>query len=146
MGGPGAHEDLPPRAPVEGLKVGSLLWQFDANRRVYRKDGKGRSIGSPSWREHWQQVEIVSETRMSWLIDTPGSGYLSWSSMKIAKKDFRDGKCPSGYALSEEQIDREAWVCGNAYHLGQLVARCGDYDTLKKIAEMVGYEDREPSK
>ena len=143
MGGPGAHEDLPESPASPELKVGSKLWQFDCNRRIYQKDAKGRSFGGPIWREHWRPAEGVGETRVSWIINTPGGGL--WDSVRVPKKDFRGGKCPRGFLLSEEAIDREAWVHDNASRLGHAVMRCGDYDTLKKIAEMVGYKDQEPS-
>lgn len=145
MGGPGCHEDLPksPPAPSPELKVGSKLWQFDHNRRVYRKDANGISTGGPIWREHWKPVEVVGETRVSWLISSSGAN-LRYAN-KVPKKEFRDGKCPSGYALSEESINREAWVHDNAWHIGQAVTRCQDYDLLKKVADLFGYKDKEPS-
>ena len=45
-----------------GVSVGSTVWVFDVNRRVYRerKPGETYAGGGPIWREHWAPRKIVS--------------------------------------------------------------------------------------
>lgn len=111
------------------LKVGSKIWRFSENRRIYRKDAQGRSYGGPIWREHWQQVEITGETSRSWIL----------RDKKIPKK----GPLPWGYALDEQTIDRAAWVHDNSYLISVEVARERDYDKLQQIAAIVGYKEKD---
>lgn len=122
------------------VKVGDPIWRFDHNRRVYRKNEHGDSVGGPIWRERWRRDEIVGETARSLLVGP------QWCQTKLPKSAFRDGGCPPGWALSEEHIDRLAWVHENAYRLGAVVQRLGDYEKLRAIAEIVGYKDAEPSR
>ncbi len=87
------------------LGIGSPIWFFDQNRRVYQKDERGHSFGAPIWREHWGRLEIIGETPRSWCLGLPGGRHIV---AKPPKSAFRDGACPRDYALSEEHIDRLA--------------------------------------
>ena len=106
-------------------KIGDPVWIFDINRRVY-KDGRG----GPIWREHWVKREVTGETSRSWIV---GKG---WEERKIPKK----GETPHDICWSEEEINRRAFVEEHSYRISEKVRRVTDYDTLKKIAEIVGYE------
>lgn len=110
--------------------VGMKVWAFDVNRRVYRRDENGRAVGGPIWREHWAPRFVIGETRVSWLVgDEFMLGKSEWFKRadKIAKKDW-----PGSLALSEEDIDRRAFVEGR-WALADRIKSCTDYDTLKKI-------------
>jgi hypothetical protein len=104
-----------------------FVWLFDRDRRVYNKDEKGRSTGGPIWREHWVKHEIVGETSRSW---------LTKRGQKVPKKGG------PGIAFDEAGINRRAFVRDNSYKISQAIARCDDYDTLVKIAEIIGYKPR----
>lgn len=110
--------------------IGMKLWEFDENRRVYARDKDGKCYGSPIWREHWVEVEILGETSVSWLV---GGSYLKdWPNAekradKLPKRNF-----PGKYAVSEEEIDKRAFV-EDRYRLAKMVDACHDYDTLKKV-------------
>lgn len=101
-------------------------WIFDENRRRYKVDENGRSVGGSIWREHWVKVDIVGETSRSWITDYHG--------LKVPKKGGR------GYAFCEADIDRMAFV-EKRYWIGEAVKRCTDYEILKRVAELVGYSD-----
>jgi hypothetical protein len=117
----------------EVRKVGSTVWIFDANHRVYRKGPDGRSLGGgPIWREHWVKREIRAETSRSWVIGE------HWSERKIAKK----GEQPWDVCWSEQEITERAYVHDNAPRIADLVTRLRDYDTLKKIAELIDYVEK----
>lgn len=97
------------------------LWVFDINRRVYPKN---KTISSaPIWREHWVRREIVGETSRSW-IDKFGNKY--------PKKGGR------GVLFSQEEIDKAAWVHENRHRIRDEIQWI-DYETLKKVAELIGY-------
>lgn len=103
----------------------TAVWVFDSNRRVYRRDEDGRPYGGPIWREHWRRHEIVGETTRSW---------ITKHGTKIPKKGGY------GIAFTEEEIDRAAYIQDNRHRIADRVLRLDDHDTLKRIAELVGYE------
>lgn len=101
------------------------MWVFDINRRVYKKDENGRQYGSPIWREHWRPVKIVGETRVSW---------IDFFGRKYPKKGSH------GIAYSQTEIEQAAFI-NDSHKIARLVSQCKDYNTLKKIAELVGYAE-----
>jgi hypothetical protein len=127
------------------MKIGDPIWRFDENRRVYPpiKPGRLYSDGPPIWREHWEKLEIRGETSRSWLV---GAAERSLNfCKKLAKDAFVDGACPRGWALSETMIDELAWVREHGYRLGIAVQHLHDYATLRKIAQLIGYETERKS-
>ena len=92
--------------PKPDLKIGSTVWYWDENRRVYPKNG---GIGSgPIEREHWHPVTIFGENKLNWL-----AGYERHP-LRINKKDPRgEGeKYPPALLFSEAEIDR--WAANQA--------------------------------
>jgi hypothetical protein len=123
------------------MKIGDTIWRFEENRRIYPPKEKGRvfSSDSPIWREHWVAEKIVGETSRSWLV-----GFdlrAKWSLRKLPKVAFKDGRCPRGFALSQEHITKLEWVHNNHYRLSNEVNRCDDPDVLQEIARIVGYKE-----
>ena len=106
-------------------KVGDPVWVFDINRRVYASDGRG----GPIWREHWVKRQITAETTRSWIV---GEG---WAQIKIPKK----GEQPHGIAWSEQEIERRAYVEENSHRIADKLRHIRDYETLSKVAELIGY-------
>ena len=116
---------------IEGVKIGDPVWVFDINHRVYRKGPDGRSLGGgPIWREHWVRKEITGETSRSWVVGRGG-----YDTLKIPKK----GPVSLNICFSEEEIDRRAFCEENAHRISDKVLRCRDYETLKKIADLLQY-------
>lgn len=108
------------------------IWIFDANRRVYRKDANGRSIGGPVWYEHWRKDKIEGETSRSWILV---------GGQKIPKKNP-----PKEFvAFSEEEIRDRAWVEANLHKIVRHMSygEKPGYDALKQIAELIGYKEDE---
>lgn len=108
------------------MKVGDTIWFFDQNRRVYAPG----TTSPPIWRAHWAPIKVIGETSKSWLI-----GY-----------EHRPTKLPksqttwTGYALSEEEIDKAEWVYKNRFVIEKKVGYLNDYDKLKQVAEIIGYK------
>lgn len=117
------------------LKIGSPVWRYDGNRRVYRKDASGRSIGASIERHHWVRLEITAETSRSWIVTEYGRELF-----KIPKAKPREA---TALRFSEEEVDRECWITENAYRVSEAVRRL-PYDQLAGIALSIGYEPPAP--
>jgi len=109
--------------------IGATAWVFDENRRIYAKGEDGRSLGDgPIWREHWRPEKITSETSRSWVTE-----YKT----KIPKRN-RD---PRWFALTQLEIDEQAYVHENRYRIIEAVSRVSDASTLRAIEAVL---EREP--
>jgi hypothetical protein len=118
--------------------IGSTIYIFEDNHRVYAKDAQGRSTGGPIWKEHWRPHTIDGETTQSWIVGK------DWRNpIKISKKELREGTL-RGVCFSMEEVERKAWVKANAHYLGNVVGVQDNYELLKKIAEMVNYKEQKP--
>lgn len=107
--------------------IGSTVWLFDENRRVYTRGG---SVGrGPIWREHWAPRKIVGETSRSWVTEYGD---------KVPKR----GCDPRCVAFSRDEIERQAYIHENAHKIGEAVRCIGDYELLRKVAELIGYSER----
>jgi hypothetical protein len=123
------------------LAIGSTVWIFDAERRVYAKEkmspGKLWYSGAPIWREHWRPTAIVGETRVSWIL-----GYDR--GRKISKRDLAAGTV-RGALTSEADLDAACYVNDHAHKIADRVQRISGglaaAETLRKIATLVGYEE-----
>jgi len=104
--------------------IGETVWIFDENNRVYKKDENGKSYGGPIWREHWRPLEIVGETRVSW---------LTKYGHKVPKKGGYK------YCFSEQEINERSYVIANKYKISEIILKL-DYGQLKRVAELIGYE------
>jgi hypothetical protein len=112
---------------MSDIKVGSTIWRFDDNHRVYDRGPDGRAIGGAIYREHWVPVVIRSETSRSWIVPY--------------------GKCPKkgdhhGFAFSAAEVDDDCWVHSNGGRLSNAVLRCKDASKLRAIADILGWEER----
>lgn len=101
------------------LGIGSALWHY--NDSCYNKEAKKR----------WVSLTIWGETTRSWLIGN------EWQPIKLAKSLFKDGACPRGWALSEEQVEQHAWVEDSRWRIGDRVQRCDNYAILKAIEALL---------
>lgn len=111
------------------MKVGDKLWYRDGTKSAWLPGGSAKR---PE-RDYWVEREIVGETRVSWLIGRPGEKD-GWDVVKIKKTEFADGRRPSFYAVSEEEIAQRVYVADHGgYKLGERVQRCYDYATVCKI-------------
>lgn len=119
------------------LTVGSALWIFDENRRVYPESPGGRRDLSarPIWREHWRPVAITGATSRSWLIG-------GRPPRKISKAELAAGTV-HGVLTSEEALDAACYVHDHAFEVGRRVqalsGRLAAADVLRQIAALVGY-------
>jgi hypothetical protein len=111
------------------VRVGSTVWVFDLNRRQYAKAAPGRLYGPIIWRSHWGPHKIVGETSRSWILDQE-------SGLKVPKR----GADPAWVAFSEADIDKQAWLNENRHSIVRHLERVSDYDTLRAVAQLIGYK------
>lgn len=111
------------------IKIGSTVWVFDKNRRVYppKQPGDIWSKGNPIYREHFVPAVITDETSRSWIIG-------SWN-RKVPKNGPHEG-----YAFTEQEVDDACWANDHRYKLVQHIERLRDIPLLKKIAEVSGFK------
>lgn len=119
---------------IDELQVGDTIWVFDDNHRVYTKPQKGRAWGKIIWREHWVPRTIIGETRVSFEYATRGGRKREGT---IPKR----GPLPSNIALSQQHIDEYEWVNRHKYRLSRDVERITDPATLRKVAEIIGFDE-----
>jgi hypothetical protein len=127
------------------LKIGDSVWIFQPEHRVYQQDENGRSFGAPIWREHWREHFVIGETSRSWLI-----GWRKYSApgmyvLKLPKSSSDRISCAGGrsatVAFSQAEIDEREWVHDHCHYIANQVKYL-DYATLRKIAELIGYEEK----
>lgn len=111
------------------LSLGSPVWKFDENHRVYLP-GKI----APDYRSMWVKHHIDAETSRSWILS---------NGTKIDKKTLGRAGDSIQYrflAYSEEEIDQHQWIRDNRFRLSSEVSRVHDYHKLQAIAQILGYE------
>ena len=117
------------------MKLGDKVWVFDSNIREY-VDDEGKRHASPIYRKKFIECYIIGETRVSWII----SHYTLEEAPEWAvKKGTKVKKADEGkkFWSSEEDVEKECWIFGNAYRISEKVRKCDDYDILKRIDEMI---------
>lgn len=117
-----------PREKIIG--IGSTVWVFNENRRVYpqREPGRKYPIGGPIWREHWVPEKITGETSRSWVLT-------------LGRKVPKKGADRRMFAFSEDEIEKAAWVHSNRYRLADTVRYVEDYERLREIARLADYQE-----
>lgn len=107
-------------------KVGDTCYWFDENKRDYKRDENGRSIGGPIYKAHFRAEKIVGETSRSWIVG-------KWLQRKIPKA--------TGVGIYDEKmVDDDCWVHSYSYRISDKVSRLDDADLLRKIAEIIEFQ------
>ncbi len=107
------------------LGIGSTVWTFDPNRRVYDKTKRG----GPIYREHFRPRTIVGETRVSWILD-------GWDAQKVNKKTL------AGIFPTEQHVNDAAYMHDIRRVLIEALEDCRDVDALRRI-EVILNEPKE---
>jgi hypothetical protein len=135
----------------ETVRVGSRLWKWDENRRVYARSAERRSFGSPIYAEHFVEVEVVAETGRSWIVASPGRSApvppftaesLRGTYAKVGKDLLRERVGRYGHTVYFTDAQKAAmiWTKTHSRKIVELVERCRDVATLRAIAALVGYD------
>lgn len=124
---------------LKQLKVGSVVWLRDENRRRYAPEKDCFGSG-PIEREHYFQAEIEAETRFFFYFDKQKRFYRIDKRTGEFDSNSNYGNL-SGYWLTEEEIDQLAWVQSNRYKIVDRIKYCNDYQLLNQIADLIGYDE-----
>lgn len=103
------------------------IWIYDSNRRSY-VDENGNKTHSPVYRYSWMKHKVTGETTRSWLLEY---------GQKAPKKPNQWQR--DSYAYSEQELEDFIWVNDKALEIAAIV-RKADAQTLRKVAEVIGYE------
>jgi uncharacterized protein (DUF488 family) len=117
---------------IAALKVGSVLYNFDGNRRVYKKaPGAQYSSGGPIYEKHFAPATIVGETKVSWIMDLYDA--------KVNKKtlDSSTKFADRGY-FTKSAMEADIWSHDHRHIIVREVERAG-LEQLQEIARIVGY-------
>jgi hypothetical protein len=117
------------------MKIGDKIWIFDEHHRIY-VDDDGVKHSSPIYRKKFVEYNIIDETKISWLISHYTYDNIPDWAKKNAKK-VKKSEVNKIYWTSEEEIEKHCWIKENSYRLSELVKRCIDYDTLRRIEEII---------
>lgn len=108
------------------IAVGSVVFVYDQNRRVY-----GSSLSGPSPRHHYRAEQVVGETSRSWL-----TGY--------AHRPDKHPKADPRALHGLDDVEDALWVSSHRYRISRKIDAISDADKLRAIAKLIGFEP-EPS-
>lgn len=115
------------------IVVGSVVYRFDINRRVYEKNAEGKAVGGPIYREYFRKYYIIGEEGRSWIYSSTPDGPYHQNN-KIGKTKAKD------VFYSEAEVDRQCWMEYHRYRICRAVELCRDVAKIKAIAEIIGYD------
>ncbi len=112
-------------ADNNNLSIGSKVFIFDGNNRVYERSADGRSMGGPIYRKHFREVEITGETPRQWV--------TGWG--KATKKDPYN----TGF-MTAKMVDDRVWDKDHRYKITDKINYNASTEQLREIARIIGYE------
>lgn len=111
-------------------------YTFDLNRRVYARDGNGRSHGGPIYAEHFRPIKIVGENEREYICE--------YGTINKRSKKYTVGR-DKWEIYTEEEREAAIWRNNHRHRLTRHIERIQDVALLKKIAELAAYEPGEYS-
>lgn len=114
------------------VTIGSTIWVRDDNRRVYKKDPNGQTVGGPIFREHFVPFTVIGEDRNNWHIDTSFNQVIK---VKKATMEQKQGGFTT-QAYTEKGMEDAVWINDNRYKIIERM-RALDADTLRTIAALM---------
>jgi hypothetical protein len=107
------------------MHIGSQVWIFDGNRRIYREGQSG-----PVYREHFVAHTVIGGTRSSWLLS---GGFKVDKRTGLLRKPLGGWYAvrPQVYTLS--QVNDDCYVNTERHRIADLVARIRDANVLRKV-------------
>jgi hypothetical protein len=118
------------------LKIGSTVYLFDLNHRVYPTDENGKRIFgvAPIYREHFAPRTITGENNRSWIINQRPP-------IKINKKAIAETGRDGNIFADWNEIEKDIWMHDHRHKIIRELQfkHSEDYDLYQKIATMIGY-------
>lgn len=114
------------------LKIGDTLYRFDGNLRKYRDDGRG----GPIYREHFEPLKIIGETRVSWLLER------NWTANKKTLSSAAALEYGGRGFFTAEGMEGDIWQHVHRHKIRELLDRAS-VEKLKQVAAILGYVESE---
>lgn len=112
---------------AQDLKLGDKVWKTKAD---YRR--------SESMMDRYSEYTVFGETKLSWLVGYMFDGSKCYEVAKIPKNGkFKDKWARRKFVLSIEEMEQREWVKDNHNLLVSKLSQEHDYDTLRKIADLL---------
>jgi hypothetical protein len=111
--------------------VGQRIWMFDYNHRFYAKSGDG----APIYEKHFRPFTVVGIESRSYLIRRGDPDEEPIYRCKPEKVGF-DG-AEKLYVTDDGKSDM-IWLNDHRHNIVRMVEKA-DPETLKKVAELIGY-------
>ncbi len=110
------------------LQIGSTVFIFDENRRVYIRNQKGGllSSGGPVYRDHFVQTTITGETPRKW-------------KTAYHREAFKKNPFETGF-YTEEQVNQLCWAKEHHPRIRDELLNA-TYDQLQQIAKILNYKE-----
>jgi hypothetical protein len=124
-------------ARLSHIEIGSVVFEFDQNRRVYADPETGEKAQNSrydrsairQWSGHWRRTTVVNENRSSWVLGT---------GTKVPKRPTEKRPIPGHVALSVAEVEDAAILASS--HVVSDAVREADAETLRRVAELVGVD------
>jgi hypothetical protein len=113
--------------PVPALSIGTEVFRFDPERRVYAMVN-GKATGGPTYRGQFLPCFVVGEEKRSWLVSQSPGGPMS----------FKWGKATPGL-LSVEQVDELCWMHDHRISIARLLDTCRDPSIVRAVGALLGH-------
>lgn len=110
------------------IRIGSTLYTYDTNRRVYVGEGPNRSTDKS---KHWKAHVIIGETRTSWILEGAPKADKKTLALRLTNSYGMDS-----HAYTEAQMQDRRWRDLNYRRIVEAVERA-DATTLRKIAALL---------
>lgn len=114
---------------LKDAQVGDLVWLYDDNANRYDENKKYLGRGD------WRKTQITEKTRLSLV------SYQTKFTLEGRARE-KNGFAPGVSIYGQKEKEAKEWLDKNAYFLAQKIQYMGDAEMLKKVAELVGYEEK----
>lgn len=94
-------------------------------------------VGGTIYRRNGNPVEIIGETKVSWII-----GDRSWEQQKIKKSAMRKGNSGEHWVqffVNQQDALDCAYAGEHRHRIGSLVGVCDDAKVIRQIAALIDY-------
>lgn len=108
----------------DDLRIGSRVFIFDPNRRVYERAADGRHAGAPIFSKCFIEVEITAETPRKW--KTPSGDA------------FKKNPYETGF-LTAQMVESKIWEKANRYKIIDKLHHAS-FEQLRAVAKIMDYE------
>lgn len=122
---------------MSDIGIGSTVWVFEANRRVYAKKRAGDAYGhgGPIYREHFVARKIYGETKRSWLVGEDHDPIRVDKKTLTTRSEFGRG---CNVLTSEHEVDDACYVEDTRNSIADAVRRCRNASVLRQIEALLG--------